>query len=91
MMSIPDANLSLGEAVAIAPFIDYARCIDASGRPHDHVGDWLVEGKVYAVRVVQNPRQGYTLVYVLLLTAEAPYFNSFAPHRFRMLCSTWLN
>ncbi|WP_460676032.1 hypothetical protein [Hymenobacter coalescens] len=90
-MPIPAANLTLAEAIEVSPVIDYARCIDASGRPADHTGDWLEEGQVYAVRVVQNPHRGVTIVYVLQFSSPAPYFNSFKPHRFRMLCSSWLN
>lgn len=87
----PDTNLSLAAALQVSPVLDYARCLDASGRPADHSGDWPEEGRVYPVRVVQNAHRGITLVYLLGLTAPAPYYNAFAPHRFRMVCSTWVN
>lgn len=90
-MPYPVANLTLAEALQISPVLEYARCIDASGRPEDHTGDWPEEGEVYAVRVVQNPHRGHTLVHVLGFAAAAPRFNSFEPHRFRLVCSAWLN
>jgi hypothetical protein len=89
--SLPEDNLSLAAAVQISPVLDYARCLDASGRPADYEGAWPEEGRVYAVRVVQNRHRGITLVYVLELAATAPHSNAFAPHRFRMVCSSWLN
>ena len=89
--SLPEANLSLVEAVRISPVLDYARCLDASGRPDDYVGDWPEEGRVYAVRVLQNAHRGITLVYLLELAATAPHYNAFEPYRFRMICSSWLN
>lgn len=90
-LSLPDANLTLAAAVRVSPVLDYARCLDAGDRPADHRGDWPEEGRVYAVRVVQNAHRGITLVYVLGLTGAEPYYNAFAPERFRMVGSTWLN
>ena len=89
--SWPAANLSLAEALRISPILDYARCLDASGRPAGYVGDWPEEGRVYDVRVVQNAHRGITLVYLLELTAAGPHYNAFEPYRFRMVCSSWLN
>lgn len=88
---VPATNLSLAQAVQVSPVLDYARCLDASGRPDDHHGDWPEEGRVYAIRVVQNPHRGITLVYLLGFEGPAPYYNAFEPYRFRMLCSMWLN
>lgn len=89
--SFPNANLSIVEALRVSPVLDYARCLDASGRPEGHVGDWPEEGRAYAVRVVQNAHRGITLVYLLELKAAAPSYNAFEPYRFRMIGSTWLN
>ncbi|RTQ45275.1 hypothetical protein EJV47_25695 [Hymenobacter gummosus] len=88
---LPKTNLTLPEAVRISPVLDYARCLDASGRPADYAGDWPEEGRVYVVRVLRNAHRGITLVYLLELAATAPYYNAFEPYRFRMVCSTWLN
>jgi hypothetical protein len=90
-LSLPDANLSLAAAVQISPVLDYARCLDASGRPPDHVGDWPEEGHVYAVRVVRNAYRGINLMYLLELRAAGPHYNAFAPHRFQVVASAWLN
>ncbi|TGE24371.1 hypothetical protein E5K00_03910 [Hymenobacter aquaticus] len=85
------ANLTLAEATAHAPFVDYARCIDASSRPFNHVGDWPEEGQLYPVRVVESHLEGMPLVHVLGFQAEAPYYNAYAPHRFELLHTVWLN
>ena len=45
---------SLAEATRTAPFLDYAVCVDDSNRPANHVGDWPLKGRVYAVRVVES-------------------------------------
>ncbi|MCC2545335.1 hypothetical protein LJY25_02675 [Hymenobacter sp. BT175] len=90
-MSFEVTNLSLSEATRHAPFVEYARCVDASGRPFNHSGDWPEEGALYPVRVVQSHLEGMALVHVLGFKAEAPYYNAFAPHRFELLHTIWLN
>ncbi|GAB3231322.1 hypothetical protein GCM10027346_17690 [Hymenobacter seoulensis] len=85
------ANLTLAEATRHAPFVDYARCVDASQRPYNHVGDWPEEGQLYPVRVVDSHTEGIPLVHVLGFEGEAPYYNAYGPHRFEMLLTVWLN
>ncbi|MBC6991086.1 MULTISPECIES: hypothetical protein [Hymenobacter] len=84
-------NLSLQEATRHAPVVDYARCIDVSKRPANHAGDWPEEGKLYPVRVVNSLLEGMPLIHILGFQAEAPYYNAYAPHRFQMLYTMWLN
>ncbi|UYZ57905.1 hypothetical protein [Hymenobacter latericus] len=90
-MSFPHSNLSWTDAIQRSPVLDYARCTDASGRPPQHEGDWPIEGFVYPVRLVQDAKTGAQMIYILGFSAAAPHFNGFAPHRFRMVCSMWLN
>ncbi|WP_324679298.1 hypothetical protein [Hymenobacter sp. GOD-10R] len=85
------ANLTLAEATRHAPVIEYARCLDASQRPGNHVGDWPEEGQFYPVRVVDSHLEGLPLVHVLGFQGEAPYYNAYAPHRFELLYTVWLN
>jgi hypothetical protein len=85
------ANHTLAEATTTAPFIDYAVCLDDSNRPAKHVGDWPVEGRIYAVRATDGLAEGSTLIHVLGFEGAAPYFNAFAPHRFEILERVWLN
>jgi hypothetical protein len=82
---------TLAEATRSAPFIDYAVCVDADNRPANHVGDWPVKGGVYLVRAVESRTEGIPLVHVLTFSGEAPYFNAFAPHRFKIIERVWLN
>ncbi|MBT2558789.1 hypothetical protein J7E24_13410 [Hymenobacter sp. ISL-91] len=84
-------NLTLAEATRHAPFIDYARCLDADQRPHNHVGDWPEAGRLYPIRTVESRMEGMALVHVLGFEGEAPYYNAFAPHRFELLLTVWLN
>jgi stress-induced morphogen len=85
------ATHTLAEATRRAPFLDYAVCIDDTNRPANHVGDWPVQGQIYAVRIVESRLEGLELVHVLVFRGEAPYFNAFAPHRFEVLERVWLN
>lgn len=82
---------NFAEATRTAPFLDYAVCIDDSNRPANHVGDWPIQGHVYAVRVVESRMEGIPLIHVLAFQGEAPYYNAFAPHRFEVLERVWLN
>lgn len=82
---------SLAEATRIAPYLDYAVCVNDEARPTNHVGDWPVAGQVYAVRVVNSKLEGIPLVHVLEFRGEAPYYNAFAPHRFEVLERVYLN
>ncbi|WBA42281.1 hypothetical protein [Hymenobacter canadensis] len=68
----------------------YARCIDASRRPTDHVGDWPEAGRVYPVQMRRNVRTGQPQVHVLGFYAERPY-GAFARHRFEKVAQVWLN
>jgi hypothetical protein len=85
------ANLTLAEATRHAPFVEYARCLNAADRPVNHVGDWPEEGQFYPIRVVDSHLEGIPLVHVLGFQAEAPYYNAYAPHRFELLYTVWLN
>ncbi len=82
---------SLAEATLIAPYLDYAVCVNDEARPANHVGDWPVAGQVYAVRVVNSKLEGIPLIHVLEFRGEAPYYNAFAPHRFEVLERVYLN
>lgn len=90
-MSQEVTNLTCAEATASLPVLHYARCVDASQRPANHVGDWPEEGQVYPVRFVDSRLEGLPLVHVLGFEANAPYFNAFAPHRFEVVEEVWLN
>ncbi len=68
----------------------YARCVDASRRPTDHVGDWPEAGRVYPVQLCRNVRTGESQVHVLGFYAERPY-GAFARHRFETVARVWLN
>ncbi len=85
------SNLSLAQATTHAPYVDYARCVDASQRPFNHVGDWPEEGRVYPVRVVESKTEGIPLIHVLGFEGQKPYYNAFGPHRFELVASVWLN
>jgi hypothetical protein len=82
---------TFAEATRSAPFLDYARCVNADDRPLNHAGDWPVEGEVYAVRVVESRLEGMPLLHVLSFQGDAPYYNAFAPHRFEILERVYLN
>ena len=82
---------NIAEATRTAPFLDYAVCVDDSNRPANHVGDWPMKGRVYAVRVVESRTEGIPLIHVLTFKGEAPYYNAFAPHRFEITCREYLN
>ena len=84
-------NLTLSEATAHAPYLTYARCIDASNRPAQHVGDWPVEGEVYPVRFVKSLVEGVENVHVLGFEGAYPYFNAYGIHRFEVVTQLWLN
>lgn len=84
-------NLTLAEATRSLPCVEYARCVDADNRPHNHVGDWPEAGRIYPVRVVNSRLEGMPLVHVLGFQGEAPFYNAFAPHRFEMVVDAWLN
>ncbi|WP_044001420.1 hypothetical protein [Hymenobacter swuensis] len=72
------------------PLQQYARCIDASQRPADHIGDWPAPGQVYPVQMRRNARTGNVQVHVLGFYAERPY-GAFAQHRFEPVAQIWLN
>lgn len=72
------------------PVQQYARCVDASRRPADHIGDWPESGRVYPIQVRPNARTGQPQVHVLGFYAEQPY-GAFAPHRFEPVAQVWLN
>ena len=74
----------------LLPVQQYARCVNASRRPADYIGDWPVAGKVYPVRVMTNARTGEPQIHVLGFYAERPY-GAFAPHRFESVAEVWLN
>ena len=85
------ASYTLAEATTAAPYLDYACCLDAADRPANHSGDWPEEGRMYPVRVVESRLEGIPLVHVLTFRGEAPYYNAFAPHRFRLTHRLYLN
>ncbi|AII52131.1 hypothetical protein N008_09090 [Hymenobacter sp. APR13] len=91
LMAYEVDNLTLAEATRHAPFVDYARCVDDSQRPYNHVGDWPAEGELYPVRVVDSRTEGIPLIHVLGFQGEAPFYNAFAPHRFEVILTVWLN
>lgn len=72
------------------PVQQYARCVDASRRPADHIGDWPEPGRVYPVQLRRNARTQQPQVHVLGFYAERPY-GAFAPHRFETVAQVWLN
>lgn len=72
------------------PVQQYARCVDASRRPADHIGDWPEAGRVYPVQVRRNARTRQPQVHVLGFYAEQPY-GAFAAHRFETVAQVWLN
>lgn len=72
------------------PVQQYARCVDASRRPADHIGDWPVTGQVYPIQLRRNARSGELQVHVLGFYAERPY-GAFARHRFETVAQVWLN
>lgn len=73
-----------------APVQQFARCIDASSRPTDYIGEWPEVGHVYPVQYRRNARTGQPQVHVLGFYAEAPY-GAFAAHRFHSVAEVWLN
>ncbi len=85
------ASYTLAEATAAAPYLDYARCVDAGSRPANHAGDWPEAGRVYPVRIVDSRLEGIPLVHVLTFDGPAPYYNAFAPHRFELTHRLYLN
>lgn len=72
------------------PVQHFARCVDASRRPADYVGEWPEAGCVYPVRVLPHVRTGEPQVHILGFYAEAPY-GAFAARRFEHVASVWLN
>ncbi|WP_345072216.1 hypothetical protein [Hymenobacter fastidiosus] len=72
------------------PVQQYARCIDASRRPEDHVGDWPAPGEVYPIEYRRNVRTGQPQVHILGFYAEQPY-GAFARRRFEPVAAVWLN
>ncbi|MFD2785262.1 hypothetical protein [Hymenobacter rubripertinctus] len=72
------------------PVQQYARCIDAHGRPADHIGDWPAAGQVYPIEMRCNARTGQVQVHVLGFYAERPY-GAFARRRFEPVAQLWLN
>ncbi|GAA4381662.1 hypothetical protein GCM10023186_21320 [Hymenobacter koreensis] len=72
------------------PVQQYARCIDASRRPVDHIGDWPEKGCVYPIEYKRNARTGEPQVHVLGFYAERPY-GAFATRRFEPVVELWLN
>jgi hypothetical protein len=72
------------------PVQQYARCIDATCRPADHIGDWPAEGSVYPIQYRRNARTGESQVHVLGFYAERPY-GAFAQRRFEPVAEVWLN
>jgi hypothetical protein len=72
------------------PVQQYARCVDASRRPADHVGDWPEAGRVYPVQVRRNVNTGELQIHVLGFYAERPY-GAFARYRFETVANVWLN
>lgn len=85
------ACYTLAEATTAAPYLDYARCVDAGNRPANHSGDWPTVGEMYPVRVVESRLEGIPLVHVLTFDGSAPYYNAFAPHRFELTHRVFLN
>jgi hypothetical protein len=72
------------------PMQQYARCIDATQRPADHIGDWPETGSVYPVQYRPNARTGQVQVHVLGFYAEQPY-GAFTRQRFEPVAQLWLN
>ncbi|GAB3226633.1 hypothetical protein GCM10027346_09090 [Hymenobacter seoulensis] len=72
------------------PVQQFARCVDASRRPADHIGDWPAAGQVYPIQMRRNAQTGELQVHVLGFYAERPY-GAFARHRFEPVASVWLN
>ncbi|TGE14184.1 hypothetical protein [Hymenobacter elongatus] len=72
------------------PMQQYARCIDASQRPSNHIGDWPEVGGVYPVQYRANAHTGQLQVHVLGFYAERPY-GAFGNHRFEPVAQFWLN
>ncbi len=72
------------------PVQQFARCIDASRRPANYIGEWPEAGRVYPVKVLPNARTGQPQVHVLGFYVEAPY-GAFAVHRFESVADVWLN
>jgi len=84
-------NLSLADATRHAPYLTYARCVNAHNRPAQHVGDWPQEGRVYPVRLVPSLIEGMETVHILGFAGEHPYYNAFGLDRFAILADVWLN
>ncbi|SHI95649.1 hypothetical protein SAMN02745146_2029 [Hymenobacter daecheongensis DSM 21074] len=72
------------------PVQQYARCIDATRRPADHIGDWPTQGQVYPIEYRCNARTGKLQVHVLGFHAERPY-GAFDQRRFETVADVWLN
>ena len=72
------------------PVQHYARCVDDSRRPSDHIGDWPKAGHVYPIQVRRSARTGLPQIHVLGFYAEQPY-GAFARHRFETVAEVWLN
>ncbi|MBC6988640.1 MULTISPECIES: hypothetical protein [Hymenobacter] len=73
-----------------SPVQHYARCVDASSRPADYVGEWPEAGRVYPVRVLRSAHTGQPQVHILGFHVEAPY-GAFAARRFETVAEVWLN
>lgn len=85
------ANVTLGDVTSVLPMVEYAICVDSSSRPHNHVGDWPDEQKIYPVRAMESKMDGIPVVHVLGFQGEAPYFNAYSVERFVPLFQLWLN
>ncbi|OWP62976.1 hypothetical protein CDA63_11365 [Hymenobacter amundsenii] len=72
------------------PVQQYARCVDAQGRPANHIGDWPECGQVYPIELRRNAHSGEMQVHVLGFYAERPYV-AFARQRFVSVAQVWLN
>ena len=73
-----------------SPVQQYARCVDDSRRPADHIGDWPQEGLVYPIEHCRNARTGETQIHIPGFYAERPY-GAFASRRFTPVAQVWLN
>ncbi|WP_426490937.1 hypothetical protein [Hymenobacter sp. 102] len=72
------------------PLQQFARCVDATRRPVDHIGDWPTSGRVYPIQMRRHAHTGELQVHVLGFYAEQPY-GAFAKHRFEPVAQVWLN
>lgn len=72
------------------PLQQFARCVDATRRPVDHIGDWPTNGQIYPIQMRRHAHTGELQVHVLGFYAEQPY-GAFAKHRFEPIAQVWLN